>query len=91
MHEKDVAKVQFYVGFENSAVDRPLKLLRGFNKVRLKSGETKEIVITCPLEKLREYNPETGSWELEKIVYQAYTGTSSRNDDPLEGTFSLAV
>lgn len=81
--------VQFYVGFENSAVDRPKKLLRGFKKVGLKPGETKEVVITCPVDRLRWYNPGTRSWELEKMVYQAYIGTSSRAEDLLSGTLSL--
>ena len=80
--------VQFYVGFENSAVDRPRKLLRGFKKVSLEPGETREVEITCPVESLRWYNPETGAWELEGMVYRAYIGTSSRARDLLERTFS---
>ena len=83
--------VQLYVGFENSAIDRPKKLLRGFKKVGLKPGETKEAAITCPVEKLRWYNPGTGSWELETMTYQAYIGTSSRAEDLLGGTFSLTT
>jgi beta-glucosidase len=35
--------VQFYVGFENSAVDRPMKLLRGFKRVTLEPGETQTV------------------------------------------------
>ena len=35
--------LQFYVGFENSEIDRPLKLLRDFKKVYLKPGESKSI------------------------------------------------
>jgi len=82
--------VQFYVGFENSSVDRPKKLLRGFRRVTLQPGETREVVITCPIEKLRWYNPEAGRWELEKMEYQAYIGTSSRAADLLKGGFSLS-
>jgi len=81
--------VQLYVGFENSAVDRPKKLLRGFKKVGLKPGETREVVIACPVDRLGWYNPETRSWEMERMVYQAYIGTSSRAEDLLSGTLSL--
>ncbi|MCD6291314.1 MAG: glycoside hydrolase family 3 C-terminal domain-containing protein, partial [Anaerolineae bacterium] len=81
--------VQFYVGFENSAVDRPRKLLRGFQRVTLQPGETRRVTITCPVEKLRWYNPEASSWELEHMEYQAYIGFSSREQDLLHGTFSL--
>jgi beta-glucosidase len=83
--------VQLYVGFEDSSVDRPEKLLRGFKKVGLKPGETKEVVITCPIDRLRWYNPETGSWELENMIYQAYIGTSSCAEDLLSGTLPLTA
>ena len=83
--------VQFYVGFDNSAIDRPKKLLRGFKRVGLNPGEIKEVVITCPVERLRWYNSETGSWELESMIYPAYIGASSRAEDLLGGTFSLTT
>ncbi len=81
--------VQFYVGFENSTVDRPKKLLRGFQRVTLQPGETKRVLISCPIERLRWYNPETSSWELERMEYQAYIGFSSDEKDLLRGAFSL--
>jgi beta-glucosidase len=81
--------VQFYVGFENSAVERPKKLLRGFRRVQLESGESKAVEISCPIDKLRWYNPATASWELERMVYQAYIGCSSRPADLLDGFFAL--
>jgi len=83
--------VQLFVGFQNSAIDRPKKLLRGFKKVGLKPGETKEVAITCPVEKLRWYNPGTGSWELEAMTHQACIGTSSRAEDLLGGTLSFTA
>lgn len=82
--------IQFYVGFDHSSVERPKKLLRGFQKVGLKPGETRQVVITSPVERLCWYHPETGSWELEEMIYQGYIGTSSRDTDLLKGTFSLS-
>jgi beta-glucosidase len=82
--------VQFYVGFENSDWDRPLKLLRGFTRIDLEPGESTKAVITCPVDKLRWYNPESRRWELEEMVYQASIGTSSRAQDRLAGSFTLA-
>lgn len=81
--------IQFYVGFENSAIERPKKLLRGFERVSLEPGETKTVWISCPIDKLRWYNPETSSWELELMEYQAYIGCSSRAADLLKGRFRL--
>jgi len=88
--ERDGAEVvQMYVGFKNSKVDRPVKLLRGFKRVELKAGESKEVSISCPIEKLCWYNPETNNWELEKMDYEVYIGTSSDNDDLLQGKITL--
>lgn len=81
--------VQFYVGFENSAVDRPNKLLRGFERVSLEPGQRKRVATGCPLDKLRWYNPKSGQWQLEEIEYKAYIGSSSRAEDLLIGAFRL--
>ena len=43
---------ELYVGFPNSAVDRPVKLLRGFEKVRLQPGETRTVRFEVPLASL---------------------------------------
>jgi beta-glucosidase len=81
--------IQLFVGFEGSSVERHKKLLRGFQKVGLEPGESREVVIPCPVRRLCWYDPETGSWKLEDMVYQGYIGTSSRDTDLLKGTFSL--
>ncbi len=81
--------VQMYVGFRNSQVDRPVKILRGFERVSLKAGETKDVVITCPIEKLKWYNPETAGWELEHMEYEVYIGFSSGRNDLEEGKIVL--
>jgi beta-glucosidase len=81
--------VQFYAGFEGSSVERPKKLLRGFQRVSVPAGESRTVKMACPLVSLRWYNPEHMAWELERMTYQAYIGTSSRAEDLLAGTFTL--
>jgi beta-glucosidase len=81
--------IQLYVGFKNSAIDRPVKLLRGFDRVELQPGEEKRVTIKAPVEKLKWFNEETNSWELEKMVYEVYIGTSSSNEHLLEGKVTL--
>ena len=81
--------IQLYVGFENSQVIRPVKVLRGFNKVNLAPGERQVVTITCPLEKLHWYNPQTASFELEEMEYEVYLGTSSRMEDLTQGHLAL--
>ncbi|MHA1473238.1 MAG: beta-glucosidase family protein, partial [Promethearchaeota archaeon] len=57
--------VQLYVGFENSSVDRPIKLLRGFKRVALKPKETKTVSIDVWKKDFAWYNPENNAWEVE--------------------------
>ena len=73
--------VQVYVGFEHSAVDRPVKQLRGFQRVSLKAGEEKVVEIVTPLEKLKWYNPVYREWQLEHMEYPIYVGSSSAEED----------
>lgn len=73
--------VQVYVGFQNSKVDRPVKQLRGFQRVSIKAGETVDVTISTPVEKLKWYNPVYRRWELEEMEYPIYVGSSADNDD----------
>ena len=81
--------VQMYVGFPESKVDRPVKILRGFQRVDLQPGEEKEVVITCPIEKLGYYNAYTRSNEVEHMNYDVYIGTSSDNKDLQKGSVKI--
>ena len=81
--------VQMYVGFENSAVDRPVKQLRGFCRVSLQAGEEKSVTITTPLEKLKWYDPVHREWKLEEMEYTIYVGDSASNDDLVTTKISL--
>jgi beta-glucosidase len=81
--------VQLYIGFENSRVDRPKKLLRGFKKVALKSKETKTVSIDVRKTDFAWYNPDNKAWEVESIKYTIYVGSSSKNEDLLTTQISL--
>ena len=81
--------MQLYIGFDHSAVEREHKLLKGFHRVSLEPGETKRVTITCPFDQIRWYNPDNGAWELEKMKYQAYIGSSSDEDDLIEFSFQI--
>ncbi len=69
--------VQVYVGKSKSKVDRAVKELKGFTKVYLKVGESKDIIIDIPIEKLQFYNESQSDWSLEKGNYLVYVGNSS--------------
>lgn len=76
--------LQFYVGFENSEIDRPLKLLRDFKKVYLKPGESKSINFKINKNDLSYYNTEKKKWMNENIQYNFYVGGSSKQDKLLK-------
>jgi beta-glucosidase len=81
--------IQFYVGFENSSVDRPVKLLRGFERATLSPGTSKTVEIFCSRGDLGWYNPETSKWEVENIVYRGYLGSSADPAKLAPGEFSF--
>jgi beta-glucosidase len=82
--------VQLYVGFEGSKVDRPVKLLRAFDKVGLAPGETKTIPLAVDVKDLAWYNPEARAWEIEPMTYGVLVGPSSRDADLLRARFTVA-
>jgi beta-glucosidase len=73
--------VQLYVGFGKSKIDRPKKLLRGFEKVPLDPGETRTVRFSVPAKELAWYNPDRRDWEIETMRYEVFVGTSSREGD----------
>ena len=81
--------VQLYIGFSNSRVERPVKVLRGFKRVTLEPGQVVHVQISCPVEKVKWYNPATNGWELEHMDYKVYIGNSSAPHDLITGSISL--
>ena len=80
---------QLYIGFDGSKVEREHKLLKGFERISLNPGEKRKVSISCPFERLRYYDPETGSWMLEKMEYQLYIGPSSDEGNLLKSNFRI--
>ena len=81
--------VQMYVGFSQSSVDRPVKLLRDFEKVPLKPGETRTVRLEVAAEDMAWYNPEAKGWEIEQMTYEVYVGSSSASSDLLRSEFAI--
>jgi beta-glucosidase len=80
---------QLYVGYERSAIDRPIKELKGFARLRLEPGETKTATFLLPAQRLAYYEPTRPSWVVEAIEYGAHAGPSSRAEDLLTGRFRV--
>ncbi|MBS9461908.1 glycoside hydrolase family 3 C-terminal domain-containing protein [Flagellimonas sp. 389] len=81
--------VQLYIGFNNSKIDRPVKLLRDFKKVTFAPMETKKIMLEVNVDDMAWYNPEAKAWQIEAMDYEVYVGSSSAERDLLKATFSV--
>jgi len=71
--------VQLYVAEKESKIIRPLKELRGFEKVCLSPGETKTVAFTLNKRAFSYYNTEIHDWYAESGEYQILIGKSSRD------------
>ncbi len=82
---------QFYVGYENSSLERSPKELKGFSRVELKPGEKKRVSFFVKPDDLALYDVESGTWKVEDIEYNAYVGSSSaKRDIKLSGSFKFS-
>ncbi|MDB5228549.1 MAG: glycosyl hydrolase [Bacteroidota bacterium] len=81
--------VQLYIGFSNSQIDRPVKLLRGFEKVYLEAGEEKIISFKVDPNELVYYDPATKTWLIEKMQYEVFVGNSSLDNNMLKENFEI--
>ena len=81
--------VQLYVGFKNSSIDRPVKLLRGFDKIRLEQGETKTVEFEVTIQDLAWYDPEVKQWKVEEMEYELYVGPSSETGRLMTDSFHV--
>lgn len=72
--------VQLYVGFDGrDTVGRPVRELRGFDKVFLNPGETKTVSICLDNRAFSYWEDRIGDWYAERGEYTVYVGTSSRD------------
>ncbi|MBW4258534.1 glycoside hydrolase family 3 C-terminal domain-containing protein [Methanobacterium sp. YSL] len=71
---KEVA--QLYIGKKDSAILRPHKELKGFTKVELEPGQTKEVFIPFDEYTFRYYNVKTDQFEIESGSYEVSIGSS---------------
>lgn len=70
--------VQLYIGDPAASISRPIKELKGFQKISLKPGESREVSFIITTEALRFYNSALEHvWEPGQ--FNIYVGTNSRD------------
>lgn len=80
--------VQLYVKPLDSPVVRPIKELKGFEKVHLEPGEAKTVSFTLDKRAFAYYNTEIQDWFAETGVYDVLVGGSSV-DTPLSVSINV--
>ena len=69
--------VQLYVGDEKCSVLRPLKELKGFQKISLQPGEEKSVTFTITPDMLEFFDDKRHEWCAEPGKFKLYVGASS--------------
>lgn len=71
--------VQLYVSDRTGSVRRPLKELKGYEKVSLEPGETKTVTMTLDKRSFAWYSTELHDWYAASGEYEILIGASSRD------------
>ena len=66
-----------YVKHVGSKVERPIKELKGFQRVALKAGETKAVQITLQAKDLAYWDVQKKQWVVEDDTVDLMLGASS--------------
>ncbi|KAG9255507.1 family 3 glycoside hydrolase [Emericellopsis atlantica] len=90
---KGAQVAQLYVAPKQKArINRPVKELRGFAKVELEAGETRQVEISEPEKYVAAYwDEERDQWCVEKGEYEVIVSDSSKvTDAAVRGSFTVA-
>jgi beta-glucosidase len=71
--------VQLYVGDRQASLARPVKELKGFQKIMLQPGEVKTVEFTLEPRAFAFYDPYRKKWIVEPGEFEILVGSSSRD------------
>jgi beta-glucosidase len=77
--------VQLYIRDLVGSITRPVKELKGFQRVALKPGESKQVSFSITPELLKFYNGDL-KWVVEPGDFLAFIGTNSDTDNKAKFT-----
>ncbi len=79
--------VQLYIHQQSGTASRPVRQLKGFEKVTLASGEKKTLHFTLGNDELTYWSPSEKKWVLEPAVFDVWAGEDSTAK--LHGNFEV--
>ena len=80
--------VQLYIGDRKASLPRPVRELKGFEKVSLKPGESTVVSFTIDSGDLSYFDPERHEWIAEPGTFDAYIAAAS---DDIRGKVSFRL
>lgn len=80
--------VELYLQHRGSRVVRPVKELKGFERIPIAAGQKTTVRFEIPAQSVAYWNTEHHAWELEPDKIKVLVGSSSANL-PLQGEFSV--
>ena len=78
--------VQLYIGDPAASISRPMRELKGFQKISLKPGESKVVTFSITPEALKFYNSQL-VYDWEPGLFNVYVGTNSRDTQEAQMTW----
>jgi hypothetical protein len=82
--------VQCYVGYPESQVERPVKALKVFRRVRLAPGETQQVELEIPVSSLAYWESSQSRWIVEPVTHDIFVGGSSHDRDLLRAGYRIS-
>jgi beta-glucosidase len=70
---------QLYIGQPDASVARPVRELKGFEKVSLEPGQATTVEFALTERDLSYFDTNSGSWRFEPGRFMVYVGSSSRS------------
>lgn len=80
--------IQIYCGSENKETDRPVKLLKGFQRVTLRAKESRTVKIVIPFDELKFFDESSRLFVLDR-EYTVYAGFDCESANSLKKTVKL--
>jgi beta-glucosidase len=72
---------QLYVGQQNPTISRPIKELKGFQKVLLEPNQSQTVTLKLNQRSFAYFNASTGKWDALPGKYNVLVGSSSQDSD----------
>jgi len=71
------AVAQIYIHQRYGSASRPVRQLKGFERIALQPGETKTLTFPIGQEELKYWNPQTKAWTVEPSEFDVWAGEDS--------------